>query len=66
MDTISLLVYRRAHAAGPWLVLTGLLTLGLLLFGVAVLGLGVALPHHHADPLLAPFRWQPASSWNLA
>ena len=47
MDTVSLLVYRRVHAAGTW-----------VLIGVAGLGLDVPALQPHADPLLGPFRWQ--------
>jgi hypothetical protein len=65
MDTVSLLVYHRVHAAGPWILLVGLVSLGLVLLGVAGLGLDVPLPQPPGDPLLAPFRWQPASA-NIA
>lgn len=58
MDTVSLLVYHHVHAVGPWILLVGLVSLGLVLLGVAGLGLDVPLPQPPGDPLLAPFRWQ--------
>jgi len=58
MDTVSLLVYRRVHAAGTWVLIVGLAALGLVLIGVAGLGLDVPALQPHADPLLGPFRWQ--------
>ena len=58
MDTVSLLVYRHAHAVGPWILLVGLISLGLGLLVVVGLGLDVALPQPPSDRLLAPFRWR--------
>ncbi len=65
MDTVSLLVYRRVHAAGPWILLVGLVSLGLALLGAAGLGPDVLLPQPPGDQLLAPFRWHHVAA-NLA
>jgi hypothetical protein len=65
MDTVSLLVSHRVRTVGPWILVVGLVSLGLVLLGVAGLGMDVPVPQPPGDPLLAPFRWHPVSV-NLA
>jgi hypothetical protein len=65
MDTVSLLVYHRVRAAGPWVLLVALACLGLVFLCAVGLAPDVPFPQPAADPLLAPFRWHPAAG-NLA
>ena len=65
MDTVSLLVYRRAHAVRPWILLVGLVWIGLILLAAGALGVDGLLPHEADDRLMAPFRWSRVAA-NLA
>ena len=44
MDTVSLLVSHHVRAVSPWILVVGLVSLGLVLLGVAGLGLDVPAP----------------------